>query len=386
MITTIVAWTNEIDDLDLALAEIKDQLSLEKNSFQHCVGLLTCHREFIESGVAEYLMKQLPFEIVGCTTAACGVNAGHGELSLSLCLFASNEVDFTVGWETNIAADPDTAIPAAIAEGRGDHLAEQPGLILPIVPLTPVSAETVMDTLALTYPNVPIFGTTAMDDTPDFSATVTMARGEISATGLPLIFCWGEVNPKFYFTSIPADYIQKNRGVITKSDKNFLYEINEMNFMDYMKSIGAAGDDGQLGNIALPLMIDNHDGAGVLGRAIHEIDEAGHAMCLGNMPEGAGIALGAIDYDGIVKTSRGVFEQLMADGDHHGLLVFPCASRFFVSLEAEPTAEMNLMEEIIGDAVPYMVAYSGGEVCPALTEDGRYVNHFHNFSLIVCAF
>ena len=55
MITTLTAFTHEIDDAAEATAEILAQLDLEHNLKQNSVGILTCYSEFVESGVVQNL-------------------------------------------------------------------------------------------------------------------------------------------------------------------------------------------------------------------------------------------------------------------------------------------------------------------------------------------
>jgi hypothetical protein len=40
----------------------------------------------------------------------------------------------------------------------------------------------------------------------------------------------------------------------------------------------------------------------------------------------------------------------------------------------------------MADGVPYMLGYSGGEVCPVPDESQKLRNRFHNFTFSICAF
>jgi hypothetical protein len=47
---------------------------------------------------------------------------------------------------------------------------------------------------------------------------------------------------------------------------------------------------------------------------------------------------------------------------------------------------MKKVIDIIGKETPYMLCYSGGEVCPIYGKDGRTYNHYHNYTFTACVF
>jgi len=64
MIEMYVARTSEIDELDVALEEIREQIdfsALKKNSG----GIIFCHIDFVESGVVKGICESLPFDVIG---------------------------------------------------------------------------------------------------------------------------------------------------------------------------------------------------------------------------------------------------------------------------------------------------------------------------------
>ena len=74
----------------------------------------------------------------------------------------------------------------------------------------------------------------------------------------------------------------------------------------------------------------------------------------------------------------------MDSKDLNGMILLPCLGRNMV-LAVDPLAEIDVVKNLIGDAVPWHLAYSGGECCPVYTKDGQLVNRFHNFTFIGCA-
>ena len=93
MIQMYTARTSEIDEIDVAVAEIKSQIdfgSLKKNTG----GLIFCHIDFVDSGVVAALCEALPFNVIGMTSMASVDEHGYGLFDLTLTVLTSDEVTF----------------------------------------------------------------------------------------------------------------------------------------------------------------------------------------------------------------------------------------------------------------------------------------------------
>jgi hypothetical protein len=53
-------------------------------------------------------------------------------------------------------------------------------------------------------------------------------------------------------------------------------------------------------------------------------------------------------------------------------------------LGANSDDEMRKIAETLGKKYPYQICYSGGEICPVDTGDGKLLNRVHNFTYIIC--
>jgi hypothetical protein len=199
-----------------------------------------------------------------------------------------------------------------------------------------------------------------------------------------ILFC-GNFKPLFSVTSISEDRILKQRAIITKSGGNVLMEVNDMPVGAYFESLGLA-KNGRLNNAhQIPLIIDFNDNTKPVARTIHTQTPEGYLICGGEVPENCSLTVGSIDVQDIVKTAADAIKVLLAEGRGGGILFFSCAVRNF-ALGFDNMAEIRTVREEMGTGGAYMFAYSGGEICPVMTSDGKLKNRFHNVTLISCSF
>jgi hypothetical protein len=83
MITMFNAFTNEIDNPDIAVEEIIEQLK-NKKLLKNTVGIIACYYEYVENGTIDNLSKLLPFELIGCVVLGSAINKNGGLEQLSI--------------------------------------------------------------------------------------------------------------------------------------------------------------------------------------------------------------------------------------------------------------------------------------------------------------
>jgi hypothetical protein len=101
------------------------------------------------------------------------------------------------------------------------------------------------------------------------------------------------------------------------------------------------------------------------------------------MPEGGTLSIGRMDEDDVLLTAEQSLEELLKNENINGIIMISCLARNMV-LGASPLSEIERVHEILGDSLPWHLAYSGGEICPVYRKDGSTVNRFHNYTFIAC--
>lgn len=385
MLKMLTAYSTEIDDVEAAVAGILGQLDLAGNLLANAAGIVTCYPEFVESGVVAALCKAAPFPVVGCTTLAAAVPGDLGQLILSLSVLTSDDVAFSCGMTDGLQTRTREAMTETYAAARAE-LPGEPSFMISFAPLLyNVAGDAIIDNLNEVTDGLPNFGTCAVDHNPDYRDSGTICNGVYSRSELSFLLLSGDVEPRFLIASISEDRILKQKAIITKSEGNQLLEVNNMSVLQYLQSIGLATDGSIEGVNSIPFVIDYNDGTKPIARAIFALTDDGHAVCGGTMPEGATLAVGAINYQEVVSTAMQMVDDALATGKRGGLLMFSCIIRN-LSLGVDTLAEMEAVREGVGSKMPYQLSYSGGEICPVYNEAGKPVNRFHNDTIVACLF
>jgi hypothetical protein len=384
MIKMLNACTAEIDDADVAVAEILEQLDLDKKKLKNAVGIIACFNEYIETGVVKALCAALPFDVVGCTSLG---NAARGECGLellSISVLTSDDVSFSTVHSGRISFGN---IEKPIAEAYEKAWSgKKPDFILAYPPLMgDVGGSGIFNAINKICSGIPLYGTFSCDHSLDYSGSYVIYNGETDQDTAAMILMFGPVNPRFMVTSIPERDIQKQHGVITDSDGILLKRINDMPVLDYMAGLGLV-KNGTIEAIGtLPLMVNYNDGTKPVALGLYSVTPEGYLICGGEIPVNAAISIGMMSYNGILETAESTIRRALEFKDINGILMYPCLSRNLL-LGVNSDDEMRKIISIIGQDIPYQICYAGGEICPLSDQDEKLVNHFHNFTFILCAF
>lgn len=387
MIRAINAITMEIDDIPAAVSEILDQLDLPGNQLAHTVGMITCHYEFVQSGVVAALCEALPFDVVGSSTTGQAVNGDREVLSLALLMLTSNDVSFSAACSASISQALEAPVRAAYREAA-ESLGTAPRMMLTFAPLLlQYAGDQYVDILDDVSGGVPNFGTLSMDDTKAYDCCYTIYNGQCTQDTLALLLLAGDVQPVFKAITVSGQNVLSQETMITKSAGNLVQEINGTPFVTFLEGLGLSNEDKVADGLNyLICMLDTHDGAPPTSKVLIGINEQGDGICGGYMPEGAALHISTLEREDVLRaTGETIGEMLTLAQDKSVLLAFSCHTRNVV-LGSDVYAEFDAARNLVGDALPFLMSCSGGEICPYVDEAGRIINRFHNNALVVCMF
>lgn len=377
----LTAFTEEIDDIDMAVSEILGQLDLDHTCLANSLGIIHCFNDFVDSGVVKALSAKLPFDTLGCTTISVSSSSGISEMGLSVTVLTGGDVQFSSGVSAPIGDSVDAPLEelyARVTAGLGG----EPVMLMPFIPfLFNLGGDEFIEKLDALSGGIPAFGTLSISAETDYSKTYTFYNGESYPAAMALAAIRGSVTPEFLSVSVREENILKQKAVVTGANRNILRTINNMPAIQYLESIGLVKDGDVQGLESMPFIIYLEDGSMLIRACIGDAGEGGLILC-GAVPVNSTIALATMGFEDVIcSTESKITEALAAAGDR-GLLMYSCAARNWV-LGMQPLAEHEKIKECLKDK-PYHFVYSGGEIFPARLGSGRVVNHLQNDSLIIC--
>ena len=382
MIEMYTARTSEIDEIEEAIREIKSQIdfsALRRNSG----GLIFCHIDFVDSGVVAALCEELPFNVIGMTSMASADEHGYGLFDLNLTVLTSDEVSFEAGMTNDISQDNyideiDRLYHAV--RGRADS---DPAMIFTFMPyIRDVAGYEVVAAMDAASQGIPLWGAITNNIDFNYETVQTICNGRTLRAGLAMMFVNGPIEPRFIVSSLPERNIANNRAIITGSEGAILREINDLPVLEYLANIGLTITKENITTTPLMMYYDESEEPVALG--FYTLFEDGSVLTGGEMPEGTSFAVGSIDAQGIFESAEGGLERILACDDRKATLLLPCVTRY-IMLAPDQESELRLIREKLGGSgSPFMMGYSGGEICPMPGPDGKNRNRFHNYTFCAC--
>lgn len=386
MIRMLTACTQEIDEIQVALDEIHAQLAQQEQLLDNSIGILTCYPEFIDSGVVKALCASLPFEVIGSSTFGNSTGDRCDTLQLCLAVITSDALRFSTAIKGPVTVETYDDVVTSAYKEAAEPFDEPASLVIAMLPMVmDLGGELIAQSLYRAVGDIPVFGTLSCDHTEMFEHSYTILNGQAERNAIALLLIEGPLKPRFLITSISEDHIQKHRAVITDSEGYMLRGVNGMTLVEHMEALGMARHGGLNATRSVPLIIDYNDGTDPVARAILQLTPEGHAICCGLVPTDATLALGSIDAQNVLHTTEETLQQVLAEEDIHGALMFSCVARNYV-LSADIMVELCKVRDTMSDKLPYLMSYSGGELCPQYTNEGKPINRFHNFTFTACIF
>ncbi|MDR1100082.1 MAG: FIST C-terminal domain-containing protein [Treponema sp.] len=389
MIKTFSLSTANIDDIEAAVEDIKSQLDPEHKLLKYSVGIAACHYEFVLSGAFKAVCKALPFDVAGTISSAQAINKESGTLLLTLFVLTSDDISFKTVLSDSLKGNPGKTIEESYKNGTAGA---RPAMMFAYAPfMVENSGDEYVNVLTAVSGGVPCFGTLSIDDTADFQECYMLYNGEHYRDRMSMILVYGQIRPKFYLASLSESKLLDRSAVVTSSEGHILKEVNGRPVIEYFENLGLTkASETAYAMTSLPFMLDYMDGTPPVSKVFIGLNESKHAICAGAMPEGSTLYLGVLDKDDVLLTSRKAFQDALKEtAEASGILIYSCISRI-MALGSDMFAEIEMIQKEAGGKVPFLMAYSGGEICPTrINPDApgnAAVNRFHNNTFILCIF
>jgi hypothetical protein len=305
---------------------------------------------------------------------------GFQEDSIALAVFASDQVDFSVGLGQNLQTDPAAAAQHAVEEARG-KTDKEPRLCIALpnplpVPVDP--AEVLRHLRDALGPGVPILGGGAA------LASIRLPPSEgfqyagdvVTYGALPIMLLSGALS--FSFGVDTGWRGVGPRGTVTRVSPASVDEIDGRPAIDfYERYLGPAEPA-----FANPLAVYEESDLFYLRAPIGHDAETGSIMFAAGVPKGATVQLTVAATDEIFEGTKSAISKAV-EGYPQGAapdaaLLFSCAVRKLL-LGTRTGTELKLAREILGQDLPVFGFYCFGEIAPV---DAPDVTRYHNETIV----
>ncbi|MCL2752725.1 MAG: FIST C-terminal domain-containing protein [Defluviitaleaceae bacterium] len=387
MTKTFVLSTTEIDDPIIAVEEIMSQINLETDLLENSIGIISCHYEFIISGVAKDVCEALPFNVAGIVASPLSDSKTADSLLLSIMVITSDDSHFVKVVTPSISENAGEVIAAAYKNAAA-NADVKPEMIFAFAPFMPQnSGDDYVNVLTKASGGAPVFGSLAVDDTADFSNCFAISNGEHYSDKLIMVLAYGNFKPKFYIANISENRIEEKSALITKSSGHVVMEINGHPVMNYFESLGIAhAAETQYAMSMLPFLIDYKDGSPMVSKIFIKLTPNNHALFGGEIPEGNSMHIARTDNEDVLATTSEVVYQILRETPNaSGALIYSCVARA-MAMGVDQYGEMECVIKKFQGKIPFLMATSGGEICPTQISNNQAINRFHNNAFVVCVF
>lgn len=393
---SVALFTDEIDDLDIAIDDLMSQFGDFKLE-AHSAGLLFAHPDTDLEELAGRLQDELGVPIIGTTAVAMFTMEGFRNEGISLHIFTSGDCIFHTGCTNELTAANAraeiTALYGSLTAGVDD---DDVKLVLAYGnPTLDMMGEDFVDTLDELCHGAPIYGGLSSDSFVMDECRVVCGR-RVMNHALALMVITGKVQEIIQYgfnVESTLDY----EGVVTEVQGNMVMKLDDMPLAEAIAKAGISinADVNVCDYVSTPFRIRyrTEDGGEIeLMRQLAFVDkETGGGLFLGKVPLGANVQIGIISKEDIHASVEEVAVRALAEvKERHGydfstLLITSCASRLMsyandIELEAQGYVHM------IPECMSMSGFYSFGEICPSRAAgSSRDRNTFHNttFTMLV---
>lgn len=391
MVKSIVLYTEEIDDLELAMEELSAQSSgfeFEKNSF----GILFMDVETDYDELYELLREKWDIPFIG-TTAIGMLNGceGYCRSGISIMLLTSSDCRFSVGMTQNLNRDNYREQIAETYERLEQALdGEEVKLVLAFGGKAPeMAGDDIVDAIDALGRHVKVYGAIASDmfSFRDFRA---MYNDRVEMNELTLVLIAGKIEPKFLSVQSLSGKVNFSYEV-TKSEGNRVYRLGNGTFLEAMEKAGMGSEKAFVVSdfIQTPFITVLDKPGGIHVEALRNLTMLNHqdgsGMFLGGISEGSSLEIGLLNRGDVSDTVKKAFDEILewlkTDGKDYGtILCCSCAARF-LALGNNGIVEAESYKGRLPEGVSLMGMYSYGEYCPVGGE--KWCNVFHNSTFTI---
>lgn len=373
MLTMAVGQSDDVDPAE-AIREVLAQCGEGLHGLTPTAGLLFSALDSFDPSLIDAVREAFPgIDVIGSTSAAEMSSAvGYLEDSVALAVFASDDVDFSVGFGNGIDVDAQGAAHAAAQQALA-RTSKSPRVC--IVMTEGINAQHVVEALRTELPaDVLIVGGAAgRHDLGGISPTYQFCNEQVVEHGVAILLLAGPVN---YSTAVGTGWrVLGPRGVVTRSSYGVIHEIDGHPAAEWVSAYLDLTASGTFGN---PLAVQDSGTDDWYLRVVLSGDASGALAIPGSIPVGATVQLTTANPDNMLAATADAVRRARSSfpgtSEPSAALVFSCAVRKYM-LGTRAAQEVESARTLLPEALPIAGMYCIGEIAPTgSTLDSHFLN------------
>lgn len=376
MLRMAVGHSDDVDAAD-AIAIAIDQCRAQLDGLAPQAGFLVAAFDSFDPSLVAAVRDAFPgCALMGSTSSAeMSSTSGYLEDSVSLALFASDDIDITAGLGVGLDRDVVGACRAAIAEARSTT-DRDPKVCVVFADAGIVEPQRTLDALAGALPDgvVVVGGGSAWHDLGSGAPSWQFCDERVTSEGVAVLLFSG---PVAYSIAVGTGWRSLGAsGEITRSAPRQIEEIDGRPAIEFLARYLDVTRPASFGN---PLAVREVGANASYLRAVTGADASSGALSvLGSIPVGSTVQLTTATTDDILSGTRQSLVEATADfpaGTRpEAALMFSCVVRRML-LGSRASAEVELARTELGPAVALAGLYCYGEIGPISgMTSSRYLN------------
>ena len=390
-----VSKTEEIDDLEVAVEELKKGIPTEE-LLANTVGIAYVYYDADFEELSKMFCNIFPFTIIGVSAMALLDNEGYMAYGMELLVMSADDVRFSVGMTESLNKDNyEEKLEKLYYTMKGDTQ-EQEKLILAYTgKVVDTDGDIYIKTFDKISGGVPVYGGMPSDmyTYKDFKV---FYDGKVDTYAAVVILVYGNVSPiTLVEFSLSNETSLENK--VTKVANNVVFSLGDKTFIQSLEEAGLSSDNENviMEYVQTPFVVkkevENGETIEFLRNLVYLKHDTGIGVFLGQVPEGAELKVATISVDDIGKSVTKVFTNLIhemekkSDYKYSTIICTSCTARY-MNLVGDKNIEGNAYKDIIPDDINLVGMYSYGELCPTKSSDsGKLYNLFHNETFTILA-
>jgi hypothetical protein len=376
MLRMAVGHSDDVDAAD-AIAIAVDECRAQLDGLAPQAGFLVAAFDSFDPSLVAAVRDAFPgCALMGSTSSAeMSSTSGFLEDSVSLALFASDDIDITTGLGIGLDRDVEGACRAAITEARSKS-DRDPKVCVVFADARIVEPQRTLDALAAALPDgvVVVGGGSARHDLGSGGPSWQFCNERVTSEGVAVLLFSG---PVAYSVAIGTGWRSLGAsGVITRSAPRQIDEIDGRPAIEFLARYLDVTGPPSFGN---PLAVREVGANESYLRAVTGSDASSGALSvLGSIPVGSTVQLTTATTEDILSGTRQSLAAATADfpaGTRpEAALMFSCAVRRML-LGSRASTEVELARTELGPSVALAGLYCYGEIGPVSgSPSSRYLN------------